>query len=50
LEDEEIKEIRDTMERGKAPDFTEDDRGTIWFKNRICVPDVGDLRKTILTS
>jgi hypothetical protein len=25
LEDEEIKEIRDTMERGKAPDFTEDD-------------------------
>jgi hypothetical protein len=43
-----MKEIRDTMERGKAPDFTEDDQGTIWFKNRICVPDVGDLRKTIL--
>jgi hypothetical protein len=48
LEDVEIKEIRDTMERGKASDFTEDDQGTIWFKNRICVPDVGDLRKTIL--
>jgi hypothetical protein len=48
LEDEEVKEIRDTMERGKAPDFTEDDQGTIWFKNRICVPDVGDLRKSIL--
>jgi hypothetical protein len=48
LEDVEVKEIRDTMERGKAPDFTEDDQGTIWFKNRICVPDVGDLRKTIL--
>jgi hypothetical protein len=48
LEDVEIKEIRDTMERGKAPDFTEDDQGTIWFKNRICVPNVGDLRKTIL--
>jgi hypothetical protein len=41
-------EIRDTMERGKAPDFTEDDQETIWFNNRICVPDVGDLRKTIL--
>jgi hypothetical protein len=41
-------EIRDTMERGKTPDFTEDDQGTIWFKNRICVPNVGDLRKTIL--
>jgi hypothetical protein len=49
LEDEEIKEIRDTTERGMAPDFTEDDQGTIWFKNRICVPDMGDLRKTILS-
>jgi hypothetical protein len=25
LEDVEIREIRDTLERGKAPDFTEDD-------------------------
>jgi hypothetical protein len=48
LEDVEIREIRETMERGKAPDFTEDDRGTVWFKKKICVPDVGDLRKTIL--
>jgi hypothetical protein len=48
LEDVEIREIRETMERGKALEFTEDDQGTIWFKNRICVPDVGDLRKTIL--
>jgi hypothetical protein len=48
LDDEKIREIRDTMERGKAPDFTEADQGTIWLKKRICVPDVGDLRKTIL--
>ena len=48
LENVEIKEIRETMERGKAPDFTEDDQGTIWFRNRICVPDVNDLRETIL--
>jgi hypothetical protein len=48
LEDVEIREIRETMERGKASDFIEDDQGTIWFKNTICVPDVGDLRKTIL--
>jgi hypothetical protein len=48
LEDVDIKEIRETMERGKALDFTEDDHGTIWFKNRIRVPDVGDLQKTIL--
>jgi hypothetical protein len=48
LEDIEIKEIRETMEKGKATDFTEDDQGTIWFRNRICVPDVGDLRKALL--
>jgi hypothetical protein len=49
LEDVEIREIRDTMERGKALDFTEDDQGMIcWFNNMICVPDVGDLRKAIL--
>jgi hypothetical protein len=48
LKDVEIREIRVTMERGKAPDFTEDDQWTLWFKNRICVPDVADLRKTIL--
>jgi hypothetical protein len=45
LEDVEIKEIRETMERGNAPDFTKDDQGTIWFKNWICVSDVGDLRR-----
>jgi hypothetical protein len=48
LEDVEIREIRYTMERGKASDFTEYDQGTIWFKNRIYVRDVGDLRKAIL--
>ena len=48
LDDLDIKEIKETMERGKAPYFTEDDQGTIWFRNRICVPDVGDLRETIL--
>jgi hypothetical protein len=26
----------------------EDEQGTIWFKNRICVPDIDSLRKTIL--
>jgi hypothetical protein len=27
MEDAEIREMRDTMERGKAPDFMEDDQG-----------------------
>jgi hypothetical protein len=26
----------------------EDEQGTIWFKNRICVPEIDNLRETIL--
>ena len=26
----------------------EDEQGTIWFKNRICVPEIDSLRETIL--
>ena len=48
LEDEKIKEIRELMKVGKAPDFTKDAQGTIWFKKRICVPDIESIRETIL--
>jgi hypothetical protein len=33
---------------GKAPDFTEDEQGTVWFKKRICVPEIKHLRQLIL--
>ena len=36
------------MEIVKAPEFTEDEQGTIWFRKRICVPDVEHLREMIL--
>jgi hypothetical protein len=36
--DEKIKEIKTLVSLGKAPNFTEDEQGTIWFKKRICVP------------
>jgi hypothetical protein len=26
----------------------EDEQGTIWFKNRICVPEIDSLHETIL--
>jgi hypothetical protein len=38
--DEKIKEIKTQINLGKVPDFTEDDQGTIWFKKRICVPEI----------
>jgi hypothetical protein len=48
LEDVGIQKIKESMKQGEAPDFTEDDQRTICFKNRICVPETGDLRETIL--
>ena len=36
------------MKEEKALDFTEDAQGTIWFKKRICVPDIKTIRETIL--
>ena len=36
------------MEIGKAPEFTEDEQGTIWFRKRICVLDIEHLREMIM--
>jgi hypothetical protein len=46
--DEKIKEIKRQISLGKALDFTEDDQGTVWFKKRICVPEIKHLRQLIL--
>ena len=42
--DEKLQEIRELLKKGKAPHFREDDKGTLWYKNRICVPEGNDLR------
>jgi hypothetical protein len=41
-------EIKDLIMEGRGPEFMEDEQGTIWFKDRICVPDIESLRETIL--
>jgi hypothetical protein len=46
--DAKIQEIKDLITEGRGPEFTEDEKGTIWFKNQICVPDIDSLRETIL--
>jgi hypothetical protein len=48
-DDKKLQEIRELLKVGKAPHFREDDQGTLWYKGRICVPDVADLRKLILS-
>lgn len=48
LEDEKIKEIVEQIANGKAPGFRIDEQGTVWYEQRICVPDVESIRDTIL--
>jgi hypothetical protein len=47
-EDEKLKEIAKIIEIGKAPGFSKDANGTLWFEKRICVPKVKAIWDTIL--
>jgi hypothetical protein len=44
----EIQEVKRQMERGKAADYRLDDQGTLWLKDRICVPRNREIRDSIL--
>jgi hypothetical protein len=46
--DAKIQEIKDLITEGRGPEFTEDEQGTVWFMNQICVPEIDSLRETIL--
>ena len=46
--DAKIQEIKDLITEGRCPEFTKDEQDIVWFKNRICVPDIDSLRETIL--
>jgi hypothetical protein len=47
-DDEKINEIRQLIIDGKGPDFHEDAEGVVWFKDRLCVPDITSIRELIL--
>lgn len=47
-EDEDIKEIKKNMRRDKALRFSQDEQGTVWFGNRICVPNHQEIKQLIL--
>ena len=46
--DKEIAEIKERMRRGKAKGFQEDEHDTLWFEDRIYVPNDLEIRKLIL--
>jgi hypothetical protein len=48
LEDEKIQEIKHNMKEEKSPGFLKDDQGVLWYKGRICVPNLKELKDKIL--
>jgi hypothetical protein len=48
LEDENLQEIKKNITKDKSPHFTEDYQGVLWYKGRICVPDVKEIKDIIL--
>jgi hypothetical protein len=47
-DDEKINEIRQLIRDGRGKDFHEDAEGVVWFKDRLCVPDIKSIRELIL--
>jgi hypothetical protein len=43
-----LRKLKTLISLGKAPDFTEDEQGIVWFKKRICVPEIEHLSQLIL--
>jgi hypothetical protein len=48
LEDAKIQEIKEQIKGDKALGFSVDDQETLWYKKRICVPDLKEIRESIL--
>jgi hypothetical protein len=48
LEDEKMQEIKHIIKEDKSPGFSEDEQGVLWYKGRICVPNVKELKDKIL--
>jgi hypothetical protein len=42
------KEIKRNSKEEKSLGFSEDDEGVLWYKGRICVPNVKELKDKIL--
>ena len=40
-----VAHIKERVINGKAPCFHIDDKGVLWFKNRLVVPKVPELRQ-----
>jgi hypothetical protein len=48
MEDEKIQEIKHNIKEEKSPRISEDDQRVLWYKGRICVPNVKELKDKTL--
>jgi hypothetical protein len=48
LEDAKIQEIKEQNKEGKAPGFSVDEQGTLWYKKHLCIPELKETRELIL--
>jgi hypothetical protein len=48
VKDEKIQEIKRNIKEEKSPGFSEDEEGVLWYKGRIYVPSVKELKDKIL--
>jgi hypothetical protein len=48
LEDKKVQEIKRNIKEEKSSGFSEDDEGVLWYKGRICVPNIKELKAKIL--
>jgi hypothetical protein len=48
LEDERIQEIKHNIKEEKSPGFSVEDEGVLWYKGRIFVPNIKELKDKIL--
>jgi hypothetical protein len=48
LEDENAQEIKRNIKEKKSPGFSKDDEGVLWYKGRICVHNIKELKVKIL--
>jgi hypothetical protein len=48
LEDEKVHEIKRNIKEEKSSGFSKDDEGVLWYKGRVCVSNVKELKDKIL--
>jgi hypothetical protein len=49
MKDAKLREITENIVKGKSPGFHKDNKGTLWFGKRLCVPEDKTIRKVILS-